>query len=111
MCDEILEQNVLLHPEAPQVTALIKQSKPDRPMGAGEDYPCESGHVAQCTGLHDSVDRQMPSPDGATINTSYRKDIGHRQPGRGHQAMDRAKEGTHRAGRQLIFRSKSRAVN
>src|SRR5262249_23500226 len=109
--DEILEQSVLLRPEAPQVTALIEQGKPDWPMGAGEDHPCESGHVAQGTSLHDRVDRQMSSPDGAMINASDRKDIGHRQPGRGHQAMDRAKEGTHRAGRQLIFRSKARAVN
>ena len=96
-------RSVLLRPEAPQVAALIEQRKPDRPMSAGEDHPGEGSHVAQRTGFHDGVDRQMPSPDGATIDASHRKDISHRQPGRGHQAMDRAKEGTHRAGRQLIL--------
>src|SRR5262249_19484406 len=79
MGDEVLEQGVLLRPEAPQVTALIEQSKPDRPMHAGEDHPCESGYVAQCTGFHDGVNWQMPAPDGATIDASHRKDIGHRQ--------------------------------
>src|SRR5947208_13242795 len=41
MGDEVLEQGVLLRPEAPQVAALIEQRKPDWPMGAGKDHPCE----------------------------------------------------------------------
>src|SRR5919204_5305635 len=65
MGDEVLEQGVLLRPEAPQVTTLIEQRKPHRPMGTGEEHPGEGGDVAQGTGFRDRVDRQMPTPDGA----------------------------------------------